>query len=146
MSRDIKREIKRGFQSGRSGYADFVCFGYKRGDDGKLAIDEPDAKIVRTIFEMRADGCSLGAISNWLYENKILSPTGRRRWSRETVSKLLKNEKYTGDVMLQKTFVKDLFSGKQIKNNGELERYLIQEHHPAIASRDLFEKVSGKEL
>lgn len=142
MSRNIRWGIKRSFQSGTSGYADFVCFGYKRGDDGRLAIDEPDAKIVRRIFEMRADGSSLGTISDWLYENKIPSPAGKDRWSRETISKLLKNEKYTGDVMLQKTFVKDLFSGKQIKNNGELERYLIQEHHPAIVNRELFDRAN----
>lgn len=142
MSRNIKWGIKRSFQSGTSGYADFVCFGYKRGDEGSLAIDEPDAKIVRRIFEMRADGSSLGTISDWLYENKIPSPAGKDHWSRETISKLLKNEKYTGDVMLQKTFVKDLFSGKQIKNNGELERYLIQEHHPAIVNRELFDRAN----
>lgn len=142
MSRNIRWGIKRSFQSGTSGYADFVCFGYKRGDEGSLAIDEPDAKIVRRIFEMRADGSSLGTISDWLYENKIPSPAGKDHWSRETISKLLKNEKYTGDVMLQKTFVKDLFSGKQIKNNGELERYLIQEHHPAIVNRELFDRAN----
>lgn len=142
MSRDIKWGIRQGFRSGTSGYAEFVCFGYKRGDDGRLAIDEPDAKIVRKIFEMRADGESLGTISTWLHENKIPSPTGRERWSRETISKLLKNEKYVGDVMLQKTFVKDLLSGKQVKNKGELERYIIQEHHPAIISRELFEKIN----
>lgn len=142
MSRNIRWGIKRSFQSGTSGYADFVCFGYKRGDEGRLAIDEPDAKIVRRIFEMRADGSSLGTISDWLYENKIPSPAGKDHWSRETISKLLKNEKYTGDVMLQKTFVKDLFSGKQIKNNGELERYLIQEHHPAIVNRELFDRAN----
>lgn len=146
MSRNIRWGIKRSFQSGTSGYADFVCFGYKRGDDGKLAIDEPDAKIIRRIFEMRADGSSLGTISDWLYENKIPSPTGKERWSRETISKLLKNEKYVGDVMLQKTFVKDLFSGKQIKNNGELEKYLIQEHHTAIVSRELFECINRTKI
>mgnify|MGYP004596102943 FL=1 len=146
MSRNIKWGIKRSFQSGTSGYADFVCFGYKRGDDGKLAIDEPDAKFVQTIFEMRADGKSLGTISDWLHESRIPSPTGKERWSRETISKLLKNEKYVGDVMLQKTFVKDLFSGKQVRNTGELDKYLIQGHHPAIVSRDLFEKANGKEL
>lgn len=146
MSRDIKWGIKRGFQSGRSGYADFVCFGYRRGDDGKLAIDEPDARIVRKIFELRAEGKSLGFISDWLYENKIPTPASKARWSRETISKLLKNEKYVGEVMLQKTFVKDLFSGTQIKNNGELERYLIQEHHPAIISRELFEKANRQKI
>lgn len=138
MSRDIKWGIKCGFQNGTSGYAEFVCFGYKRGDGGKLAIDEPDAVIVRKIFRMRAEGHTLGEISNWLYQNRIPSPTGKVRWSRETISKLLRNEKYIGDVLLQKTFVRDLFSGKQLKNNGELEKFLIQEHHPAIVSRELF--------
>lgn len=138
MSRSIKWGIKRGFENGTSGYAEFICFGYKRGNSGQLVIDGPDAKIVRQMFEMRANGYSLGAIANWLYENGISSPTGKTRWSRETISKLLRNEKYTGDVLLQKTFVEDLFSGKQIKNCGELEKFLIHEHHPAIISRELF--------
>lgn len=143
-SQGIRWGIKEGFRSGRSGYAEFVCFGYKQDDNGKLVIDEPDAKIVREIFEMRASGKSLGAISDWLYEQEVFSPTGKRRWSRETISKLLKNEKYTGDVLLQKTFVKDLFSGKQVKNVGERESFLYQDHHPAIITRDLFEKANGK--
>ena len=143
-SQSIRWGIKEGFRSGRSGYAEFVCFGYKQDDNGKLVIDEPDAKIVREIFEMRASGKSLGAISDWLYEQGVFSPTGKRRWSRETISKLLKNEKYTGDVLLQKTFVKDLFSGKQVKNVGERESFLYQDHHPAIITRDLFEKANGK--
>ena len=116
MSRNIKWGIKRGFEKGTSGYAEFVCFGYKRRDDGSLVIDEPDAKIVRKMFEMRASGYSLGAISSWLYENKISSPTGKAHWSRETISKLLRNEKYVGDVLLQKTFVEDLFSRPCLKN------------------------------
>ncbi len=145
MSRNIKWGIKRGFEHGTSGYAEFVCFGYKRGDNGKLAIDESDARIVRQMFEMRANGYSLGAIANWLYEHRISSPTGKVRWSRETISKILKNEKYTGDVLLQKTFVEDLFSGKQLKNRGKLEKFLIHEHHPAIISRELFEAANQTE-
>ena len=117
---------------------------FKRSGFLSLVIDEPDAKIVRKIFEMRASEKSLSAISDWLYEQGILSPTGKCRWSRETISKLLKNEKYTGDVLLQKTFVKDLFSGKQVKNIGERDRFLYQDHHPAIISRDLFDKVNCK--
>lgn len=134
--------MRQGFRTGTSGYADFVCYAYKRGDDGRLAIDEPDAEIVRRIFQMREEGKSLGAISDWLYESKISSPTGKERWSRETIGKLLRNEKYLGDVLLQKTFVKDVLTGKQFKNSGELERYLIQQHHPAIVSRELFECVN----
>ncbi len=142
MSQNIRWGVRQGFRMGTSGYADFVCYGYKRDNDCRLAIDEPDAEIVRRIFQMRAEGKSLGAISDWLYDRKILSPTGRERWSRETLSKLLRNEKYTGDVLLQKTFVKDALTGKQFKNHGELEQYFIQSHHPEIVSRELFVQVN----
>ena len=124
MSQNITRGIKQGFERGTSGNADFVCFGYKWDDDGRLTIDEPDAKTLRKLFEVRTAGKSLGAISDWLYEQGIPSPTGRRRWSRKTTSKLLKNEKYLGNVLLRKTYVKDLLSGKQIKNSGEKNQYL----------------------
>ena len=79
-----------------------MCYGYKRGDGGELAVDEPDATVVRTIFEIQAAGKSLGTISDWLYKSHIPSPTGRERWSRETISKLLGNEKCVGNVLLQK--------------------------------------------
>lgn len=112
ISRNIKWGIRYGFQNGTSGYADFVCFGYKRDDYGELVIDEPDAAIVRHIFQMKVKGHSLREISNWLYKYQIRSPTGKKRWSLETIRKILRNEKYTGDIKLQKTFVEDLFTKK----------------------------------
>lgn len=145
MSRSIRWGIRRGFERGTSGYADFTCYGYKRGDGGVLAIDKPDAAVVRMIFELRAAGKSLGAISDWLYRCRIPSPSGKGRWSRETISKLLRNEKYTGSVLLQKTYVPDVFSGKQTKNRGELPQYLIERHHPAIVSRKLFDAANRTE-
>lgn len=73
-SRDIKWGIKEGFRAGTSGYAEFICFGYKRERKGGLVVDEKEAIIVRQIFEMRAAGESLGKISDWLYEYGIASP------------------------------------------------------------------------
>lgn len=146
MSYNIRWGIKQGFRSGTSGYADFVCFGYKRGKNGELAINEPEAEIVRTIFQMRAEGNSLGKISDWLHEKGIPSPTGREHWSRETISKLLRNEKYIGNVLLQKTFVKDLFSRKQLKNNGEHDQFLYLDHHPAIIGQKSFDIVNERLL
>lgn len=90
---------------GTSGYAEFVCFGYKMDRDGALCPDEPNASIVRRMFEMRAAGASLGAISDWLYQQGVPSPRGKERWSREAIKKLLQNEKYIGSVLLQKTFL-----------------------------------------
>ena len=141
MSQNIRWGISKGFQSGRSGYADFTCFGYRRDSDGNLEIYEPEADIVRKIFALRSSGRSLNEISNWLYDEHIPSPTGRERWSRESISKILKNEKYTGDVILQKTFVSDAFSGKQSRNAGQMNRYMIHEHHPAIVSKEVFDMV-----
>ena len=141
-SRNIRWGIEHSFKDGTSGYAEFVCFGYKRDKDGALCPDEPNASIVRRMFEMRAAGASLGAISDWLYQQGVPSPRGKERWSRETIKKLLQNEKYIGSVILQKTYVQDLFSRKQCRNMGEKQRYLYQFAHPAIISQELFEKVN----
>lgn len=145
MSRNIRWGIRQGFKNGTSGFADFTCYGYRQDENGNLIVHDTEAKIVQEIFEMRAADFSLGKISDWLYENGILSPTGKERWSRETLSKMLRNEKYVGDVMLQKTFVDNLFEGKQIINTGELDRVLIQNHHQGIIDRKLFAKVNGSD-
>lgn len=84
---------------------------------------------------------SFGSISKWLHEHNVKSPTGKEHWSRETINKLLKNEKYTGDVLLQKTFVEDVFAKKQRINKGERSRFLIEAHHPAVISCKMFKAV-----
>jgi len=142
MSRNIRAGIRYGFKSGNSGYANFVCYGYELDSNGELAINEAQAAIVKEIFTRRAAGQSLSKISEWLYECGIKSPTGKERWSRETLNKLLHNEKYIGDVLLQKTYASDLLDGVQIKNSGERSRYLYQNNHPAIISKELFALIS----
>ena len=144
MSRNIRAGIRYGFKSGNSGYAHFVCYGYELNSDGQLIVNEAQAMIVREIFIRRAAGQSLSKISEWLYEAGVKSPTGKDRWSRETLNKLLHNEKYTGDVLLQKTYISNLLDGVQIKNTGEKARYLYQNHHSAIIDKELFEKVNSQ--
>lgn len=143
MSQNIRWGVRQGFRTGTSGYANFACYGYRCADNGQLVIVEAEAAVVKQIFQMRAEGKSLSAISDWLYNAQIPSPRGKPRWSRETISKLLKNEKYIGDVLLQKTFVGDVLVGKQLKNQGELAQVLIQGHHPKIVNQELFEEING---
>lgn len=145
MSRNIRWGIRQGFKRGSSGYADFTCYGFRQDEHGNLSVNDGEAEIVRVIFEMRAGGFSLERISDWLYENRTPSPRGKGRWSRETVRKILRNEKYVGDVMLQKTYVNNLFEGKQVVNNGEMDKVLIRNHHPGIIDRELFAWVNGAE-
>ena len=144
MSRNIRAGIRYGFKSGNSGYAHFVCYGYELDGNGNLVINEAQAVIVKEIFVRRAAGQSLAKISEWLYEAGVKSPTGKDRWSRETLNKLLHNEKYTGDVLLQKTYISNLLDGVQIKNTGEKARYLYRNHHSAIIDKELFEKANSQ--
>lgn len=143
MSRNIKWGIRQGFKRGTSGYADFTCYGFRQDAHGNLCVNDREAEVVREIFEMRAGGFSLERIADWLHENGIPSPRGKDRWSRETIRKILRNEKYVGNVLLQKTYVKNLFEGKQVANNGELDKVLIQNHHQGIIDREIFAQVNG---
>lgn len=140
-SHDIKWGIDRGFQDGTSGYLNFKCYGYRSDKEHGLVVEPNEAWIVQMIFNLRLEGRSLGSIASELAKMKISSPSGKPIWSRECIRKMLINEKYTGSVMLQKTFVADYFSGKQAKNTGQKDRYLVENNHQAIILREVFEMV-----
>ena len=130
-SESIKAGLRQGFQDGSSKMAKRKCYGYTVGSDGKLAIDPDEARVVCWIFERYLAGDSLGKIVAGLEQQGIPSPTGRPKWSREAIDKLLSNEKYTGRVLLQKTISTGI---SQIENNGLMDRYLYTGSHEAIIS------------
>ncbi len=79
------------------------CYRYDTGSDSELSINPDEAVIVRWIFDRYLSGDSLGKIAAGLEEQSTPSPTGKPRWNREAINKLISNEKYTGRVLLQKT-------------------------------------------
>ena len=99
----IKAGVREGFQNGTSKYATRRCYGYDVTVDGTLVINPDEAKIVRWMFQRYLHGDSLGKIASGLEKQGILSPTGKSKWNREAIDKLLSNEKYIGCVLLQKT-------------------------------------------
>ncbi len=111
------------------------CYGYDTGPDGKLVINPDEATVVRWIFDRYLSGNSLGKIATGLEEQGIPSPTGKPKWNREAINKLISNEKYTGRVLLQKSIS---VGGSKIKNNGFMERYLYSDSHEAIISDETF--------
>ena len=113
-SEQIRAGLQKNFQSGTSAKASTVCYGYKVTHAGELVINPIEANIVLFLFHSFLNGDSLGKISDALARMGISSPTGRAIWSRETISKLLSNEKYAGDVILGKTQVID---GIQVKSH-----------------------------
>ena len=85
----------------------------------------------------RKEGYSLRKISNMLYEQGTLSPNGKPKWGPETLNKLLHNEKYFGNVMLQKTYVPDCLNGKQLRNDNCIDKYFIEDAHERIVDQEI---------
>ena len=142
-SKAIKVGLRKGFQDGSSKMARRKCYGYKVGPDDELAVNPDEAQVVCWIFERYLAGDSLGKIAAGLEKQGILSPTGKPRWNREAIDKLLSNEKYTGRVMLQKTIST---GAVQIENDGLMERYLYTGSHEAIISDEMFMAVQQEKL
>ena len=142
-SESIRAGLRKGFQDGTSKMAQRRCYGYDTGPDGELVINPDEAIVVRWIFERYLNGDSLGRIAAGLEEQGIPSPTGKPKWNREALNKLLSNEKYTGRVLLQKTISA---GGSQVKNDGFMERYLYSDSHKAIVSDEIFRDVQQKKL
>lgn len=142
-SEAIKAGPRKGFQDGSSKMARRKCYGYEVGPDGELAVNSSEAQVVRWMFERYLAGDSLGKIATGLERQGILSPTGRSRWNREAIDKLLSNEKYTGRVLLQKTVGTDAV---QIENDGFMDRYLYVDTHEAIISDEMFMAVQQAKM
>ena len=142
-SEAIKKSLRKGFQDGSSKMAKRKCYGCDINPDGELVVNPDEARVVCWIFEQCLAGNSLGKIAAGLERQGIPSPTGRPKWNREAIDKLLSNEKYTGRVLLQKTVST---GAVQIENNGLMERYLYTGSHEAIISDEMFMAVQQEKL
>ena len=120
-------------------YGSFL--GYRKGDDGQPEIVPEEADVVRTIYLRYLNGYTSHQIARALTEANVPTPMGRRIWSESTVLSILKNERYKGDAILQKTFCTDFLTKKIKKNEGELPQYYVRNSHPAIVSEEVFELV-----
>ena len=110
----IKSGLRKGFQDGSSKMAHRKCYGYDSSPNGKLTVNPYETQVVVWIFEQYRAGESLGKIAAGLERQSVLSPTGKPKWNREAIDKLLSNEKYTGRVLLQKAIST---GASQIENN-----------------------------
>lgn len=111
ISGNVTKGIRMGYKQGRFTFR-YTGFAFQRGPDGEK-----------------------------LEKAGIPSPAGEPQWTTQTVLRILQNEKYAGDVLLQKTYTSDFLEGKVKKNNGELPQYYIQNNHPAIIPRETFYQI-----
>ena len=141
MSTNIQWGHRARFKQGIVHYNFSNFLGYRRGEDGEPEIDEEEAPTVRRIFARYLMGQSVGQICRDLTADGCKTARGGTQWSDHTVRHILQNEKYMGDAILQKTFTLDLFSRQQVKNEGQLPKYYVENAHPAIIDRATFQRV-----
>lgn len=108
--------------------------GYTKDEFGRVEIDKSESKVVKFIYDSYINGASVTDIANQLMEKKISTVTGLERWSNSSIYNVLRNEKYKGEVIMQKTFTVDCFSHKSRKNNGEKTQYILEHGIPSIIS------------
>lgn len=142
-SESIKFGIQNRMRSGRTILNHRQFLGYTKGPDGVLQIVPEEAEIVRTIFELYIQGNGVRKIKKYLESHGIKTVTGKTEWSTSTIDRMLSNEKYVGQVLMQKTYTPDFLTGKQVKNTGQKEMYLVENAHEPIIDQETFDKVQS---
>lgn len=136
-SENQKWRIKRNFEAGKPW--DCTMLGY-RAKNGVFVIVPEEAETVKLVFKWYLDGLGRQAIANRLNEMGV--PTRfEKNWHQDTISKMLRNEKYAGDLLLQKTFRTDHLTKQTRINHGELPMYHVQDAHEPIIDRAIFDEV-----
>ena len=140
ISANVRWGIQQRMKNGTYAFR-FNTYGYRKGRDGEPEIVPEEAQVVKMIFNRYLDGDSITQILKYISDCKIPNRNGKTEWSKSVVQNMLSNEKYVGDVLMQKTYRSDCITKKVKKNNGELAKYLVSNNHPAIIERDVFNLV-----
>ena len=147
-SESISGNIRRGRQMhAKVGTLKVPCYrlyGYEKDTEGKFRVIPEQAEIVRELYKRYESGASLRNLQDWLEENQIKTVLGESKWTTTAIKGILTNEKYCGDVLLQKTFRTDVISKKVIKNVGQMAQYYMPDHHEAIVSREQYNAVKAE--
>ena len=138
LSQNIKLGLQYRYQQGHVQVNHNRFLGYTKDADGHLIIDPNQAEIVRRIYREYLEGFSMDKIAAGLERDGILTGAGKAKWHTSTINKILRNEKYMGDALLQKTYTTDFLTKKRIKNNGTVPQYYVESDHEAIIPKDIF--------
>ena len=142
-SQSLSRNVSMGFQQAFK--ASKVPFhrilGYRKNAEGNPEILPEEAAVVRRIYHRYLAGQSVRQIANDLMADGVPSSRGKEKWGDMAIQCILRNERYAGDALLQKTYVEDCLTHRSVKNNGERPQYYIRNNHPAIIDRDVCNKV-----
>ena len=143
MSKNVKWRKDKDMAEGKYYIPVNQMLGYRYDEKGNLKIVETEANIIRNIFDLYVQDTGTSKIAQSLKEQQIPNKRGTS-WTPSTIRNILRNEKYVGDCLLQKSYSEDPLTHKQVRNYGERDQYYIQNGHPAIIDRDIWNIVQKK--
>ena len=140
ISKNVTWSVRKKFEEGTPVFHYKTLLGYRKGADGKPEIVQEEAAVVERIFHMFLAGMSLEQITDAIREEGIQFPEKKITFGRTMIRNILQNEKYCGDCILQKTVTIDPIDKVRKVNEGEAPMWLVENSHPAIVSRAIFNK------
>ena len=146
MSKNITWAFRKNFEEGKVVINYKWMIGYRKGEDGKPEIVPEEAEIVRNIFDWFLSGKTPREIVEMLLADGIQTKCGKIKWQVSSILRILKNEKFCGDAILQKTVTLDCISKTHKKNTGEAPMYYVHNNHDPIVSRETFNKAQEELL
>jgi len=137
LSQNVKLGLQFRYQNGQVQVNHNHFLGYTKDADGNLIIDPEQAEVVKRIYREYLEGYSMDRIAKGLEADGILTGAGKTKWWTSTINKILRNEKYIGDALLQKTYTTDFLNKTRVKNNGIVPQYYVEGNHEAIIPKDI---------
>lgn len=141
LSQNVKMGIQFRYQQGIVQVNHNRFLGYTKDAEKNLVIVPEEAEIIKRIYREYLEGANYKEISAGLEADGVLTAAGNPRWHASTLKKILTNEKYMGDALLQKTYTVDCLSKKRVANDGTVPQYYVNNDHEAIIPRELFARV-----
>lgn len=141
ISENTKWGFQKRFQNGQLIMSTKWFLGYDKNEQGTLIINPEQAETLRYIYDLYLRGMGITSLARHLTKNNIKNGRGKVVWYPDTVKEILKNEKYVGDLLLQKTVTVDFLTHKQVENDGHATKYYIKDAHEAIIERETFDIV-----
>ena len=141
LSQNVKLGLQFRYQNGQVQVNHNHFLGYTKDEEGNLVIDPEQAEVVKRIYREYLEGYSMDKIAKGLEADGILTGAGKTKWWTSTINKILRNEKYIGDALLQKTYTTDFLNKTRVKNNGIVPQYYVEGNHEAIIPKDIFLRV-----
>lgn len=138
ISSNIRWAIRNRMKEGTQKIPTNALYGYDTDEDGNMVVIETEAEVIRTIYKSFVQGTHPADIADHLNALDITTVLGNP-WKSASVKNILRNEKYCGDVIMQKTITIDYLTHRTKKNEGEMDQFYIKDHHDAIISREIWE-------